>query len=44
MTTTIYIYLDKIGDTELIGYFKKLGVEITSNEAKKLVEKYLNFY
>ncbi len=27
----------------MIGYFNKLGVEITSNEAKKLVEKYFNF-
>ena len=30
---------DKIGHSELIGYFKKLGVEISQNEAKKLVEK-----
>lgn len=30
---------NKIGHTELIGYFKKLGVEITTNEARKLVEK-----
>ena len=26
-------YLDKIGHDELIGYFDKLGVEITQNEA-----------
>ena len=35
----IVLYLDKIGHDELIGYFKKLGVEITQSEAKNLVEK-----
>ena len=32
-------FLDKIGNDELVGYFKKLGVDISSNEADKLVSK-----
>lgn len=32
---------DQIGNEELVGYFKKLGVDMTSNEAQKLVNKYV---
>lgn len=35
-----FLFKDKIGYDELIKYFKKLDIEITQNEAKKLVEKY----